>query len=196
MDLTLCTEALSCWNRKGPPPNCCQSETQNHLEWHCTVCCSVKISLHWKKKGLSQHHKKQPQAIIPPSQLALAFRHPPNPDSSVRLPDGEAWFITPENTLPLLQSPMAASFTPLQPTLIEHVDLRLVCVCSAMDTHFMTLPTNSYCAEVAPRGSLELDSECRNRGQKICTHYALQHSVVPFSELVWPTISQLSHCCS
>jgi hypothetical protein len=54
--------------------------------------------------------------------------YPPNPDSSVRLPDGKAWFITPENMFPLLQSPMAASFTTFQPTLgIVHGDLRLVC---------------------------------------------------------------------
>jgi hypothetical protein len=25
MDLTLCTGALSCWNRKGPSPNCCHN---------------------------------------------------------------------------------------------------------------------------------------------------------------------------
>ena len=32
---------------------------------------------------------------------------------------------------------MAASFTPLQPTLgIAHGDLRLVCCCSVMETHF------------------------------------------------------------
>jgi hypothetical protein len=35
---------------------------------------------------------------------------------------------------------MAASFTPLQPMLgIVHGDLRLVCDCSAMETHFMML---------------------------------------------------------
>jgi hypothetical protein len=39
-------------------------------------------------------------------------------------------------------SPMAVSFTPLQPTLgIVHDDLRLVCGCSAMETHVMKLPT-------------------------------------------------------
>jgi hypothetical protein len=52
---------------------------------------------------------------------------------------------------------MAANFTPLQPNLaIVQGDLRLVCGCSAMETHFMKLPTNSYCAGVASRGSLEL----------------------------------------
>ena len=47
----------------------------------------------------------------------MFFWHPPNPDSSVGLPGGEARFITPENAFPLLQSPMAVSFTPIQPTL-------------------------------------------------------------------------------
>ena len=83
---------------------------------------------------------------------------------------------------------MAASFTPLQLTLdIAHGDLRLVCGCSAMETHFMKLPMNSYCADVASRGSLELGSECCNRGQTIVTSYVLQHSAVQFCELVWPT---------
>jgi hypothetical protein len=56
---------------------------------------------------------------------------------------------------PMLQSPMAASFTPLQPTLgIAHGDIRLGC--SAKETHFMKLLINSYCADLAYRGSLEL----------------------------------------
>ena len=79
---------------------------------------------------------------------------------------------------------------------IAHGDVRLVCGCSAMETHFMKLPTNSSCADVASRGSLELGSQCCNRGQTIFTRYELQHSVVPFCELVWLTISRLSHCCS
>ena len=52
---------------------------------------------------------------------------------------------------------MAASFTPLQPKLgLAHGDLRLVYGCSAMETHFMRLPTNNYCAGIASRDSLEL----------------------------------------
>ena len=71
--------------------------------------------------------------------------HLPNPDSFVGLPEGEARFITLENAFPLLQCPMAASFTPLQPTLgIAHGDLRVVCCCSAMETHFMNLPTSVF----------------------------------------------------
>uniref|UniRef100_A0AAZ3RHR1 FERRY endosomal RAB5 effector complex subunit 3 n=3 Tax=Oncorhynchus tshawytscha TaxID=74940 RepID=A0AAZ3RHR1_ONCTS len=63
---------------------------------------------------------------------------------------------------------MAASFTPLQPTLgIAHGDLKLVCGYSAMEIHFMKLPTNSSCADVASRGSLELDTEKmkKNKGK-------------------------------
>ena len=57
----------------------------------------------------------------------------------------------------LLQSPMATSFTQLQPTLgIAHGDLRLVCGCSALDTYFMKLPANSSCADISSRVSLEL----------------------------------------
>ena len=48
---------------------------------------------------------------------------------------------------------------------IAHGDLWLVCSCLAMETHLMKLPTNSSCADDASRGSLELGSECCNRGQ-------------------------------
>ena len=86
-----------------------------------------------------------------------------------------AWFITPENVFLLLQSPMAESFTPPQQTLgLAHADLRLVCGCSAMETHFIKLPTNSSCAEVASRASLKLGSECCNRGQMIFTCFSTQ----------------------
>ena len=60
-----------------------------------------------------------------------------------------------------------------------------------METNFMKLPTISYCADVAPRGSLELGSECCNQGQMIFTCYALQNSAVRFCELVWPSTSRL-----
>ena len=69
-----------------------------------------------------------------------------------------------------------ASFTPLQPKLgIAHGDLRLVCGCTAMETHFMKLLMNSSCADVASGGSLEIGSECCNR-EMIFTRYAFQQS--------------------
>jgi hypothetical protein len=47
---------------------------------------------------------------------------------------------------------MAESFTALQLMLgIVLGNLRLVCGCSVIETHFMKLPTNSYCADVASR---------------------------------------------
>ena len=45
-----------------------------------------------------------------------------------------------------------------------------------METHFMKIPTNIYCADVASRDNLELSSECCNRGQTNFKHYALQRS--------------------
>jgi hypothetical protein len=50
---------------------------------------------------------------------------------------------------------------------IAHDEVRLVCGCSSMETNFMKLPMNSSCADVASRGSLEVGSECCNRGQVI-----------------------------
>ena len=40
---------------------------------------------------------------------------------------------------------------------------KLVCGCSAMETHFMKLPTNSYCVDVASRGSSELTVATEDR---------------------------------
>ena len=77
-----------------------------------------------------------------------------------------------------------------------HGDLRIVCGCSAMETHFMKLLMNSVCADVASRVSLELSHECCNRRQTIFPRNTLQHSAVPFCELVWPTTLQLSCWCS
>jgi hypothetical protein len=69
---------------------------------------------------------------------------------------------------------MVASFTPLQPIVgIAHGDLRLVCGCSAIETHSVKLQTKSYCADVASRGSLELGIECCNRGQTMYTRCEL-----------------------
>jgi hypothetical protein len=99
-------------------------------------------------------------------------------------------FISPENTFPLIQSPMVASFTSFQLTLgIAHGDLRLVCTSSAMETHFMKLLTNSYCADVASRGSLELGREQCNRGRTIFTCYTLS-TIQPRSV----SLGGLPHC--
>ena len=93
--------------------------------------------------------------------------------------------------------PMAENFRPPQPTLdIVHGDLSLVCGYSAMETHFMMLLTDSSCADVASRGSLELGSECCNWGQTMFARYTLQQSLVSFCELVWLTTLRLSHSCS
>jgi hypothetical protein len=63
---------------------------------------------------------------------------------------------------------MVVSFTPLQPTLgIAHKSKITMHNYQAMKTHFMLLPTNSFCADVASRGSVGLGSECCNRGQTI-----------------------------
>jgi hypothetical protein len=85
---------------------------------------------------------------------------------------GDQWDI------PAGARPMAASFTPLQPTLgIAHGDLRLLCGCSAVETHFMKILTNSYCVDVAPRGSLELGNECCNWGRFLrATHFGTRQS--------------------
>jgi hypothetical protein len=74
--------------------------------------------------------------------------------SSIGLPDGEAWFITPANALPLLQGSMEGSFTPLQPMLgIAHGDRRLAMHFSTLSSGSVSLCGLPLCgwAAVAPR---------------------------------------------
>jgi hypothetical protein len=64
---------------------------------------------------------------------------------------------------------MTVSFTLLQVTLgIAHGEIRHLCSCLAMETHYMKLLTNRYCADVAYGGSLELCSECCNHSVSLC----------------------------
>ena len=151
-------------------------------------------------KGPNPKHEKQHQTIIlPPPNFPVGTTHSGRQRSpgirqtqSLRLPDGEAWFITPENAFPLLQSPMTASFTPLQTKFcIAHGNLRLGCGCSAMETHFIKLLTNSSCADIASRNSLEVGSVGCNRGDDF---YMLQHSAVPFCKLVSLVFRSIHPC--
>ena len=110
-------------------------------------------------KGPNPNHEKQPLTIIPPPpNFALCIRA-----GSIRLLDCQMVKLDSslQRMFPLLQSPIASSFRPLQATLgIAHGDLRPVCGFLAIKNHFMKLPTNSYCADTASKGSLELGSEC------------------------------------
>uniref|UniRef100_A0A0E9QQB4 Uncharacterized protein n=1 Tax=Anguilla anguilla TaxID=7936 RepID=A0A0E9QQB4_ANGAN len=56
--------------------------------------------------------------------------------------------------------------------------LGLFAVATAMETHFMELPINNSCADIASGGSVEVGSECCNRGQTLLAS-------APFCELVW-----------
>jgi hypothetical protein len=56
---------------------------------------------------------------------------------------------------------------------------------------------NSYWADVASRGSLELSSECDDFDDRwFLRTMRFSTSAVPFCDLVWPTTSRLSCCCS
>ncbi|GFU07928.1 transposable element Tcb2 transposase [Trichonephila clavipes] len=65
--------------------------------------------------------------------------HPPNPDTSIPLPDYEARFITPKNSFPHVHSPMTVSSTPLQLMLrILWRDVWLVSGCTTMSSELLT----------------------------------------------------------
>ena len=112
-------------------------------------------------KGPSPAPEKQPHHS--PSSIRLytwhnAVRQVPfswqqqNPDSSIRLPDGEVWLITPENTSQL--HPMLC---------IALADVWLGCSCSAIEIHSMKLSTHCSWANLKATWSLEVCSDwlCR-----------------------------------
>ena len=142
-------------------------------------------------RGLAQTIKKSPRPLFLLHQtLQLALYIGPGrvmlASSKPRLVHRTAmwWSVIHHSSKGIFTAPESngGGFTPLQPILgIAHGGLRLVCSCLAMETHFMKLPTNSYFADVTSTGSLELGSECCNRGQAMFTRYRLQHSSLSLS---------------
>ena len=109
MDFALCTGAQSCWNRKGPSPNCSHkvgSMELSKISWYAEAF-RVPFT---GTKGPRPVPEKQPHTIIPPPpnftlgtmQSDKFSWQPPNPDLSIRSLDGEVRFVTPENASPLL----------------------------------------------------------------------------------------------
>ena len=73
MDLALCRGALSCWNRKGPSPNCCHKVGSSELSSMSLYAVALRFPF-TGTKGPSSNHEKQPQTIIHSLQLALCIR--------------------------------------------------------------------------------------------------------------------------
>jgi hypothetical protein len=119
MDLALCRGELSCWNWKRPSRNCCLKFGSTESSRMLLYAVVLRLPFPWLKlRGHALTIKISHRSFFllhQTLQLALcigevAFSwHPPNPDSTVGLPDGEVWFSTPESAFPLLQSPMAVS---------------------------------------------------------------------------------------
>ncbi|KAJ8015419.1 hypothetical protein DPEC_G00025920 [Dallia pectoralis] len=106
-----------------------------------------KIQVHCSRVQVqcALHHSRRYRSTAPESRCSVHY-------------------TTPEDTGPLLQSPVAVCVTPLQTKLsIVHVDVGLATSCLAMETHFLIHPTHSSCANVVSRGSMELCGERHNR---------------------------------
>ena len=97
MDFALHTGAQSCWNRKGPSPNC----SHKVGAWNCPTSLSMlKHSefLSLELRGQASSWRTTPHHNPPSTKLYTwhnAVRQEPfswqlpNPDMSIRLPDGE-----------------------------------------------------------------------------------------------------------
>ena len=148
MDLALCTGAQSCWNRKGPSPNCSHkvgSMELSNISWYAE---GFRVP-YTGTEGPSPAPEKQPHTIIRPppnftlgSQtvtVLLATAKPRLVHQIVR------WrseiYHSRERVSTALES-SGGTLTPLHPTLcIALADVRLGCSCLAMETHSMKLST-------------------------------------------------------
>ena len=104
-------------NRKRPSQNCFHKVGSAELSIMSLYAGALRFPEPWKTA--TDHYSSSTKLYswhYTLGQVAVSW-HPPNPDLFVGLPDGEAWFTTPESLFPLLQSPLAASFTTLQLTL-------------------------------------------------------------------------------
>lgn len=152
-------------------------------------------------KGPSTTPEKQPSTMIPPPSTNLIWCdtvwqvpfswQPAN--SSIGLSDRQAWFTSPENTSPLLWSPVATRCTPLYPTLCIALDARLGCSCSEMETHSIKLST--CCSWANPKATWRLEGFSYRlcRTLRTSAHCAPQHSLTSLCDFcfLW-----LSCCCS
>jgi hypothetical protein len=148
MDLTLCMGALSCWNRKGPSPNCCHKDGNTE---------SSRMSLYV-------------------AALRFLFTGPKGP---------EPWKTVPDHY----------SYSRVQwRRVLQHSSQCLgmvilgLCGCSAMDTHFMKILTNSYCADVASRGRLDLGSDVY-RSARLSTQLSRCVSLCGLPLRVWAVVA-------
>lgn len=120
------SENDTCWNRMGPSQNCYLKVRSMKLSKKSLYAETLRVSF-TETKGLGPVPKEQPLHHNPASPKLYTclsavrqvpfFWQPPN--SSIGLPDWESWFITPENTPPLLYSPMVECFAPLHPTIFS-----------------------------------------------------------------------------
>nr|XP_061825561.1 glucoside xylosyltransferase 1-like isoform X2 [Nerophis lumbriciformis] len=94
-DLALCTGAQSCWKRKGPALNCSHKVGSMELSKMFWYPGAFKVPF-TGTKGPSPTPEKQLHTIIPPPPYFNAVQNvafswqPPNPDWSIRLPNGKA----------------------------------------------------------------------------------------------------------
>ncbi len=113
----------------------------------CLGMLKLKNVLSLKVRGLTQ---PIPLSIFRAHtmQSGNIFWHPPNANSPIRLPNREAWFVTPQNRFPLLQSSVLLTLG----IVLDYAVLTRSC--SAMETHFMKLPPQSFSADIKASESL------------------------------------------
>jgi len=94
MDLALCTGVQSCWNRKGPSPNCSHKVGNMKLSKMSWYAEALRVPFTGTKGPKTTPHHNPPSTKLytwhnAVRQVPFSWQ-PPNPDSSIGLPDREA----------------------------------------------------------------------------------------------------------
>ena len=152
----LCTGALSCWNRKGPSPNCFHEVGSTEWSKMSLYAVALRFPFNWTK-GPSLNHEKQPQAVIPPppsftvgTMYRSRWRSPSICQTQINLSDCQ-----------MVKRDSSFQRTRFHCSRVQWLQALHHCSqCLALRMVILGL-----CAAIAPRGSLELGIECCNRGQ-------------------------------
>ena len=195
MDLALCTGAQSCWNRKGPSPNCSHkvgSMELSNISWYAEA---FRVPFTGTKVP-SPAPEEQPHTIRPPPNLTLGtmqsdkYNSPGNRQNHTRPSDRSAIRHSRERVSTALESSGGVRYITASDA------LHCTCWCMAWkqqlghgNPFYEALYTHCSWADLKATWSLEVCSDwlCRKLATSLLT--LLRH-------FTWPTTLWLSCCRS
>jgi hypothetical protein len=149
--ISVWTGPLSCWNRKGPSPNCCHTVGSTESSRLSSYVVALRFLFAGTKGPGPNHEKTAPDhfssytklySCIGAGIVFLASTKPRFVQSDCQMMNHITLHQSRE-AFPLLQSPIVASFTPLQPTLA--LRMVILCLCAAAQPSWQAI---SWCSRL------------------------------------------------